>query len=627
MSHQAQFESMDIHEYLAQHERKELMRLLTCGSVDDGKSTLIGRMLYDSKLVYEDQLEAVKNATKKHGTTGTDFDPALLTDGLKAEREQGITIDVAYRYFSTTKRKFIIADCPGHEQYTRNMATGASTCDLAIILIDARSGVKVQTRRHSFIVSLLGIRHVIVAINKMDLVGYDQKVFDRIKADYSEFAAKLEMTDIHFVPMSALTGENLVHRSTNMSWYEGGTLMYLLENIHIASDRNMIDMRLPVQYVNRPNLDFRGFCGTLASGILRPGDAVVALPSGKSSTVRRIVTQDGDLAEAFPPQAITVTLADEIDISRGDVLAHPTNRPRVDRNFEAMVVWMTEEPLAVNRQYLLKHGTRVTPAVVGDVRYRMDVNTLHREQATGLGLNEIGRCVIQTARPIAFDAYKKNRQMGAFVLIDRMTNNTIAAGMILDHKVEVAGGGSGRPEPHVSQVRGEQRQQRLHQVPATVWLTGLTGSKKSEVAFALEKRLFEAGYLPAVIDGRNTRLGLSRDLNFSPEDRAENLRRAAEVARMFNETGLIAVCAFLSPARKDREAAKQTIGAERFIEVHLTGGNSSGGDAGQMGAFSDMAAEYEEPVEPALRIDVAMMGVDAAVEQIFELLSARKVVG
>lgn len=394
MSHQSELIETDILGYLKQHENKELLRFLTCGSVDDGKSTLIGRLLYDSKMVYEDQLAAVKNASGKYGTTGTDFDPALLTDGLREEREQGITIDVAYRYFSTAKRKFIIADTPGHEQYTRNMATGASTCDLAIILIDARHGVQVQTRRHSFIASLLGIKHVVVAINKMDLVDFSEEVYEQIKADYTEFAGKLELPDIQFVPMSALNGDNVVNPSEHTPWYNGGTLMHILENVHIASDRNLIDFRFPVQYVSRPDLNFRGFAGTIASGVVRPGDDIMALPSRKMAKVKRIVTMDGDLDEAYAPLAPTIVLDREIDVSRGDMLVHPNNVPKVDQAFEAMVVWMTEDALVEGKQYMIKAGTSTATGIVSNLRYRMDVNTMHKQDADQLELNEIGRVVM-----------------------------------------------------------------------------------------------------------------------------------------------------------------------------------------------------------------------------------------
>ena len=404
MSHQSELIATDIDAYLKQHEHKELLRFLTCGSVDDGKSTLIGRLLYDSKMIYEDQLAAIERDSAVHGTTGGDFDPALLTDGLKAEREQGITIDVAYRYFSTAKRKFIIADTPGHEQYTRNMATGASTCDLAIILVDARQGILTQTKRHSFITALLGIKHIIVAINKMDLMDYSQKVFEDIKQEYIDFATRLDMKDLHFIPISALLGDNVVDQSETMPWYQGGPLMNLLETVHIASDRNLIDLRYPVQFVNRPNLDFRGFCGTIASGRVRVGDEIMALPSRKTSRVKQIVTYDGELEEAFAPLAVTLTLEDEIDISRGDMIVRPDNVPSLERDFDVTIVWMAEEPLVPGKDYYIKHTSKVVTGNVSTLRYRIDVNTLHRQNAPTLKLNEIGRCQLRLSQPIAIDA-------------------------------------------------------------------------------------------------------------------------------------------------------------------------------------------------------------------------------
>ncbi|MCH8148726.1 MAG: sulfate adenylyltransferase subunit CysN, partial [Planctomycetes bacterium] len=421
MSHQSDLIATDIDAYLAEHERKELLRFITCGSVDDGKSTLIGTLLIQAKAAYEDQLAAVARDSVTQGSTGGDFDPALLTDGLKAEREQGITIDVAYRYFSTSRRKYIIADTPGHEQYTRNMATGASTADLAIILIDARLGVLTQTKRHSFIVSLLGIKHALVTINKMDLVDYRQEVFEQIKEDYTAFAARLEMPDLHFIPISALKGDNVVESGENMPWYGGSTLMHMLETVHIASDRNLNDFRFPVQYVNRPHLDFRGFCGTIASGIVRKGEEVMVLPSRKTSRVKSIVTFDGDLEEAFAPQAITLVLDDEIDVSRGDMICRPGNLPSLQSKFDAMVVWMAEEPMVPGKPYIFKQATKTVPGAVNTLRYQIDVNTLHRLDAPTLGLNEIGRCEIDLNQPIAFDGYRRNRATGSFIIIDRLT--------------------------------------------------------------------------------------------------------------------------------------------------------------------------------------------------------------
>lgn len=423
----------DIEAYLKQHENKELLRFLTCGNVDDGKSTLIGRLLHDSKMIYEDQLEAVTRDSAKSGTTGEQVDLALLVDGLQAEREQGITIDVAYRYFSTTKRKFIIADTPGHEQYTRNMATGASTCQLAVILIDARYGVQTQTRRHSFIASLLGIKHIVVAVNKMDLMDYSQTVFDDIRKAYSEFARELEIEDIHFVPMSALAGDNVVNRSEAMSWYDGETLMEILETVEVANDANFEDVRFPVQFVNRPNLNFRGYCGTLASGVLKPGDAITVLPSGKESKVKALVTYDGNLDHAVPGEAITVTLENEIDVSRGDMIVHSNHhQPHVSSQFKAMVVWMTEQPLTAGKQYSIKVGVNDASGAMTDLDYQVDVNTMEKNKASELKLNEIGLCEFSLNKPVVFDSYKRNRTTGAFIIIDRLTNVTIGAGMITD---------------------------------------------------------------------------------------------------------------------------------------------------------------------------------------------------
>jgi sulfate adenylyltransferase subunit 1 len=483
MSHQSELISSDIESYLAEHEKKELLRLLTCGSVDDGKSTLIGRLLHDSKMIYEDQLEAVKADSVKSGTTGDEIDLALLVDGLQAEREQGITIDVAYRYFSTAKRKFIIADTPGHEQYTRNMATGASTCDLAIILIDARYGILTQTRRHSYITSLLGIKHVLVAVNKMDLVDYSEDIFNKICSDYVELAKELEIEDIHYIPLSALTGANVVNKSDLTPWYQGKPLMEILESIEIAHDANFEDMRLPVQYVNRPNLDFRGFCGTLAAGTVRKGDEVVALPSGKTSRVSSIVTSDGEIEEAFPPMAITLTLEDEIDISRGDTLVHAHNQAEVGHRFDANIVWMDDQVCLPGKQYYIKLATHVVSGSISSVYYRTDINTFkqHRD-ATELQLNEIALCQITTNSPLAFDSYSKIKGTGAFILIDRLSNITVGAGMITGPSL----GASQRLEP----VTKDERQARFGHKPA---LVNLSGEKAQELGQALERQLFERG--------------------------------------------------------------------------------------------------------------------------------------
>ena len=644
MSHQSDLIATDIEAYLAQHEHKDMLRFLTCGSVDDGKSTLIGRLLYDSKMIYEDQLEAIKKDSQRYGTTETDFDPALLTDGLRAEREQGITIDVAYRYFSTAKRKFIIADTPGHEQYTRNMATGASTCDLAIILIDARHGVVTQTRRHSFIASLLGIKHLIVAINKMDLVDYSQAVFEQIVADYSDFAVRLELGDIHFLPLSALHGDNVVTKSAHMPWYQGATLMYLLEHVHIASDVNLIDFRFPVQYVNRPDGDFRGYCGTIASGIVRPGDEVLVLPSNKTSRVKAISTFDGDLEEATPPLAVTLTLEDAVDISRGDMLVHPNNRPLEATSFEAMVVWMTEEAMQPGKQYLIKHATTKTPGVITTIRYRMNVNTLHRESAERLELNEIGRCVFTLEKTVTFDPYRKNRSTGAFILIDRLTNNTVGAGMVIDRVPDPARNDriavrtsvqkSTHIRPEAGLVSLEDRQAALGQQATVVWFTGLSGSGKSSIAQALEKRLYDAGFHVYALDGDNVRFGLNRDLGFSHDDRQENIRRVAEVARLFTQAGLIVLVPVISPFRADRRSAREIIGEARFCEVYVDAplevcegrdvkGLYQKARAGEIAEFTGISSPYEPPESPAVHIQTAERSIEECTDEVFQSIIER----
>ncbi len=644
MSHQSELIATDIDAYLKQHENKELLRFLTCGSVDDGKSTLIGRLLFDSKMVYEDQLAALEVDSKKFGTTGGGFDPALLTDGLKAEREQGITIDVAYRYFSTAKRKFIIADCPGHEQYTRNMATGASTCDLAIILIDARPdhGVMEQTKRHSFIVSLLGIKHVLVAVNKMDLVDFSEERFDEIIQEYRDFATRLDMPDQHFVPISALNGDNLLEHSENTPWYEGSTLMHHLENVHIASDRNLIDFRFPVQYVNRPNLDFRGFCGTIASGVVKKGDEVMSLPSRARSRVKSIVTFDGNVDEAFAPQAITLTTEDEIDISRGDTIVRPDNLPQVTDRFDATVVWMADEPLLPGRDYIIKHCTRLASCKVTTLRYRIDVNTLHRTPTPSLGLNEIGRVLIKANQPLSFDGYRDNRSTGAFILIDRVSNITVGAGMILDRKTAEQSDhwddeASESLEVRTSPVTAEEREARYGQKAATVLLTGMPAAGKTPIANAIERMLFDRGRAVVVIDGQNMRRGLSRDLGFSTDDRSENVRRAAEVAKTLNNAGLITIAAFVAPHEEVRQRAAEVVGRERFLVAHVAApvewcrehddqGVYTKADAGEMPGFTGTSGEYEVPAKPDLVLPTSELSFDECAAKVVEMLEARGVI-
>ena len=643
MSHQSELIATDIEGYLKQHENKQLLRFITCGSVDDGKSTLIGRLLYDSKMIYEDQLAQIEADSKLVGTTGGGFDPALLTDGLKAEREQGITIDVAYRYFSTAKRKFIIADTPGHEQYTRNMATGASSADLAILMIDARHGVMTQTRRHSFIVSLLGIRHVIVAVNKMDLIDFDQTKFDAICDDYRQFATRLDLPDLHFIPISALNGDNVVDRSDQTPWYSGSTLMNFLENVYIGSDRNLQDFRMPVQLVNRPNLDFRGFCGTIASGIVRPGEEIMVLPSRQKSKVKSIVTYDGDLDEAFAPLSVTLTLDDEIDASRGDMIVRPGNVPKTADKISAMLVWMGADAMVPGKTYLFKHTTQTVPGTIETLNYRVDVNTLHRSPAPSLELNEIGRVGITLTSPIYFDAYRRNRGTGAFIVVDRITNATVAAGMILDRtgdadrdtvwddeEVSATGG-------EIENVSAAERGARFGQKPATVLLTGLTGSGKTAIGRAVERKLFDGGRAVAMIDGEVLRRGLSRDLGYTATDRSENLRRAAHLADALCDAGLITIASFVSPAEDVRQKVAGVIGRERFFVVHVatpievcrsrdTKGQYAKADAGELTNFPGVTAEYEPPVAPELTLDASVDSVEQCADKVIAMLSQRGLV-
>lgn len=630
MSHQSDLISQDILAYLAQHERKELLRFLTCGNVDDGKSTLIGRLLHDSKMIYEDHLEAITRDSKKVGTTGDDVDLALLVDGLQAEREQGITIDVAYRYFSTAKRKFIIADTPGHEQYTRNMATGASTCDLAIILVDARYGVQTQTRRHSYIASLLGIRHIVVAINKMDLKDFDQGVFESIKADYLQFAERigLKPSSLHFVPMSALKGDNVVNRSERSPWYTGQPLMEILESVEISGDRNLDDMRFPVQYVNRPNLNFRGFSGTLASGVVHKGDEVVALPSGKGSRVKSIVTFEGELEQAGPGQAITLTLEDEIDVSRGDMLVHADNRPLVSDAFDAMLVWMSEEPMLPGKKYDIKRATSYVPGSIPSITHKVDVNTLEQAAASSLQLNEIARVKVSLDAPIALDGYEQNRTTGAFIVIDRLSNGTVGAGMIIAEPQ--SGAGHRDPLGHVS---SEERAARFGQQPATVLFTGLSGAGKSTLAYAVERKLFDAGRAVYVLDGQNLRHDLNKGL---PQDRAgrtENWRRAAHVARQFNEAGLLTLAAFVAPDAEGREQAKSLIGPERLITVYVQASPQACRERDPQGLYAagqdNIPGEsfpYDIPLNADLVVDTQSLSVEEGAKAVLDLLRSRDLI-
>ena len=543
---------------------KALLRFLTCGSVDDGKSTLIGRLLYDTQLILDDQLTALERDSRKHGTTGEELDLALLVDGLQAEREQGITIDVAYRYFSTARRAFIVADTPGHEQYTRNMATGASNCQAAVILIDARKGVLTQTRRHSYICSLLGIKHVVLAVNKIDLVDFSGERFHHIVADYLGFAKALEFSSITPIPLSARYGDNVIRRSGHMRWYEGPTLIEHLESLDVGEELEEKPFRFPVQWVNRPDLDFRGFSGTVASGRVRPGDRVVVAGSGRESIVSRIVTADGDLAEASAGDAVTLTLADEVDVARGDVLAQADSRPEVVDQFAAQVLWMIEEPMLPGRSYLMRIGTRFVPARITSLKHKTDVNTLEHIAAKTLQLNEIGFCNLGTASPVAFDAYPENRETGAFVLIDRFTHATAGAGMISFglrratniHRQALLVDKSAR-----TRLNGHR--------PAILWFTGLSGSGKSTIANIVERELHALGAHTYMLDGDNVRHGLNRDLGFTDADRVENIRRVGEVAKLFVDAGAIVLCSFISPFRAERRMVRELVDAGEFIEVFV----------------------------------------------------------
>ena len=635
----------DINEYLAQHERKEILRFLTCGSVDDGKSTLIGRLLYDSKMVYEDQLDKIKNTSKlSSGTKEDGFDPAILSelmDGLEEEREQGITIDVAYRFFSTAKRKFIIADTPGHIQYTRNMATGASTADLAIILIDARDGhgVMEQTKRHSFIASLLGIKHVLVAVNKMDLVEYREDRFEEIKRDYLSFSTRLDIPDLHFIPISALLGDNIVDRSKNMAWYNGSTLMDFLETVNISSDRNFTDFRMPVQLVVRPDINFRGFAGTIASGIVRVGDEIVTLPSRKKSKIKEIVTQDGNLEEAFVPQSIVLTMEDEIECSRGDMIVKPKNLPKTEQKFDAMLVWMTEDAMVPGKQYLFKQTTKTVPGVIKTLQYEVDVNTMHSQPAPSLALNQIGRVNIELSQPIAFDRYRSNKSTGAFIVIDRITNSTVAAGMILDKRTSENTGAWWDESPasetltrEISKVTEEERTARYGQKPVTILFTGLPGAGKTTTAYGVERSLFDLGRSASVLDGQNVRMGLNRDLNFSTDGRSENIRRVAEVSRLLNRSGMISLVALVSPREIDRSRAAEVVGKENFIVIHLSAPaelcESRNESAKQRGPdeLQESKFEYEAPENADLVLDTENMAAPDCVAKVIEFLEGREII-
>ncbi|NDG41476.1 MAG: sulfate adenylyltransferase subunit CysN [Betaproteobacteria bacterium] len=634
MSHASNLIATDIDEYLHAQQHKGLLRFITCGSVDDGKSTLIGRLLYESKLLFEDQLAAVVADSKKWGTQGDQIDFALLVDGLAAEREQGITIDVAYRYFSTERRKFIVADTPGHEQYTRNMVTGASTADAAVLMVDARKGILTQTRRHSFLVNLLGIRHVLVAINKMDLVDYAQQTFQRIEQDYRLFAEKLGFESLTFVPLSAFKGDNVIETSARMPWYQGPTLMGWLETVPVDTLRLCQQpMRLPVQWVNRPNLDFRGFAGTLVSGQVAVGERVRVQPSGRESTVARIVTKDADLTLAVAGQAVTLVLADEIDISRGDVISAAAAPAEVADQFECSIVWMDDEPLLPGRAYMMKIGANSVIATVTDIHHQVNVNTLEQMAARRLELNAIGVCKLSLDRAVPFDAYADNRDTGGFILIDRMTHRTAGAGMLHFalrrahniHRQALDVDKAGR-----AAIKGQR--------PCVVWLTGLSGSGKSTIANLVEGQLLTQGRHSYLLDGDNVRHGLNRDLGFTPEDRVENIRRIAEVARLMVDAGLIVLTAFISPYRAEREMARAMLGEGEFIEVFVDTplalaeqrdpkGLYAKARRGELKNFTGIDAPYEPPPHPELHIDTTTCTAEQAAQRVIEALSLAGVLG
>ena len=622
----------DLKDYLAAQEKKSLLRFLTCGSVDDGKSTLIGRLLYDTKLLFEDQLSALEKDSKKHGTTGDDIDFALLVDRLEAEREQGITIDVAYRFFATDKRKFIVADTPGHEQYTRNMATGASNSELAVILIDARKGVLTQTRRHAYIASLLGIRHVVLAVNKIDLVDYSQEVFDRIVADFTAFAAQLGFASQVPIPLSARFGDNVIARSANMPWYAGASLLEHLETVEVEAALAEKPFRMPVQWVNRPNLDFRGFSGTVASGRVRPQDPVVVAGSGRTTRISRIVTTDGDLEEAVAGQAVTLTLADEVDVSRGDILAPASQRPEVSDQFSAHLLWMAEDEMLPGRQYLLKIGTRTLPATVTELKHKIDVNTLDHSAAKTLALNEVGYGNLSLAQPIAFDPYVENRDTGGFILIDRFNNNTVGAGMI-DFGLRRATNVHWQALDVNKSVRAAAKSQK----PVVLWFTGLSGSGKSTIANLVERQLVAQGQHTYLLDGDNVRHGLNRDLGFTDADRVENIRRVGEVAKLFVDSGLIVLVSFISPFRSERRMARELLQPGEFVEVFVDTplevcmqrdpkGLYEKARAGQIKNFTGIDSPYEAPEAPEITLSTTQHEVNALAGQVMDYLRQMAVI-
>jgi bifunctional enzyme CysN/CysC len=631
MSHVSELFRSDIDAYLRAHQHKSLLRFITCGSVDDGKSTLIGRLLYESKMIFEDQLAAIAADSRKVGTRGGEIDFALLVDGLSAEREQGITIDVAYRFFSTDKRKFIVADTPGHEQYTRNMITGASTADLAVILIDARKGVLTQTRRHSYLVSLLGIRRVVLAINKMDLVDYSRDIFARIESDYREFASRLGFTDIVCIPVSAVYGHNIVTLG-GTPWYDGPTLMEHLEDVPVGDDIAEKPFRLPIQLVSRPNLDFRGFAGVIVSGTVAPGDAVRVLPSGRQARIARILVGDRDVDVAVAGQSVTVTLTDEIDASRGDVLAASDAPPAVADQFEATIVWMHERPMLQGRAYLMKLATKTVTATVAPLKYKVNVNTLEHVAARKLELNEIGVCAIELSQPVVFEPYGDNRDLGGFVLIDRMSNTTVGAGLL-----HFALRRSQNVHWQAVDINKHARAESKGQKPCVVWFTGLSGAGKSTIANLLEKRLHVLGHHTYLLDGDNVRHGLNKDLGFTDADRVENIRRIAEVSRLMVDAGLIVLVSFISPFRAERRMARELVDADEFCEVFVDTplaiaesrdpkGLYKRARRGALKNFTGLDSPYEEPERPEVRVDTTRLTPDQAADLILAQLRRAGVV-
>jgi len=617
----------DIDAYLVQQQHKSLLRFITCGSVDDGKSTLIGRLLYDSKMIFEDQLASLEADSKRVGTQGQNIDFALLVDGLAAEREQGITIDVAYRFFSTPKRKFIVADTPGHEQYTRNMVTGASTADLAVILIDARKGVLTQTRRHSYLANLIGVRHIVLAINKMDLVDYDQATYDRILADYRAFAKDIGITEFQAIPISGLGGDNITSHSGNTPWYDGPYLLEYLETVELDSTSDQAKpFRMPVQWVNRPNLDFRGFSGMVSTGTIKPGDAIRVLPSGKTSTVARVVTLDGDLDKAIAGQSVTLTLADEVDCSRGDVIATADNPPQVADQFEATIVWMADTDMLPGRPYWLKLGTQTVTASVHAPKHQIDVNTLEHLAAKTLGLNAIGVATVTTERPLVFEPYEANRDLGGFILIDKLTNATVAAGML-----HFSLRRSQNVHWQATDTTREARAALKIQKPAVLWFTGLSGAGKSTIANVVERKLTHMRRHAFLLDGDNVRHGLNKDLGFTDADRIENVRRVGEVAKLMTDAGLIVITAFISPFRAEREMVRQMMAPGEFIEVHIdtslaeaekrdVKGLYKKARAGELKNFTGIDSPYEAPESPEIRIDTSNLTPDQAADLIIKTL-------